>query len=600
MDSLNSFKPFIAYRVLNVWGINSKKSKNIADSEKDFLNTLKANSIKYSGMLGLLAIKQGEYSEQFLKKIATVDPLGKMITFNKYYHHGNPSSPLWQGELEKIFKVLVDSGCSMIEIDQPALESWRGESYDDNTIKNFNKYLSSKYTTTELFDRFGIKDLNDFDYRNFLKNKEINSIHKNLAELNEGDRLALSPLGYDFFYFQIKDNRKNIYKLIDSIKDYSNSSGEQVKIFGNIWGMAAEYMPPASKFDYLDVACDIITPWDWNPSDLNIGPPDNSWIPVFKLARAFDKDKEIISFLDTNGYIRALKVFKNQEDFLGILSSEALGCGTNFVFPLCNRVAPKQKKTFSKEAIEKLIPFYRKNLSLFKNSKSYAKVAIFLNYKPLIAERFSRAYWGLSYILLDNQIDYDVIFSGDGDIFDDNLSLNTLNKYKLVFIPHFDLISKKQKQVFRKYIENGGKIISTGNSVINSKSFAVLNADFFSYYLRKNQKIASRTMLAISTLFPKLPIKIKETVKGLRIFTSYTDHNLNLLLVNSKYDKKSNSIIPIKNISLRISIKNKPSSVILFDRTGKKTKLKFKYRYNEIELNGINIQNTGLIKISVI
>jgi len=442
LSSIDSLRPYKGYRAINAWGINLKKANIIADSEKDFLRELQKRSIDYSGMFGLIAIKDGEYSTDFINKVATIDPLGNKITFDKVFHHGNPSSKLWQNKLISLADILLKSGCNMLEIDQPALESWRGESYDDKTISGFAKYLDEKYSTTELKNKFSIKNINDFDYRDFLKRKKINSIGKSLASLNEGDRLLLSPLGYDFFKYQIRDNRKNIFSILSSIR---NKKKKGLKLFGNIWGMASEYMPPAREFDILEVACDLITPWDWNPSNIDIGPPKNSWIPVYKLAKAFAPEKDILSFLDTNGYVKALKLFKNQYEFLTLLSSEALGSGVDFVFPLKNRVAPTQKKGFSELTIKKVIPFYRKNLKYFKNKDSYAKVGIFINYKPLIAERFSRQYWGLSYILMDNQVDYDVIFSGNGDIFADSLSLESLKKYKLIFVPHSDELSNHQK-----------------------------------------------------------------------------------------------------------------------------------------------------------
>lgn len=591
-------KPCVAFRALNIWGMPMKEARILAAHERNFIRNLRLSGISVSGMMGLIAIREGSYSEDFMKKYSTVDPLGRRITFDGSLHHGCLAHQEWRAELLSSFKILVDSGCNLVEIDQPALESWRGECYCNLCMENFRSYLEAKQAPEKLKEYYGINEIKKFDYREYLRGKKIDALGKSLAELSDGDRFALTTIGQEFFVFQIEDNLMNIARFLQDAREYARNRSVEVSIFGNIWGMAAEYLPPARYFDLLDVACDLVTPGDWNPDDKNVGPPRNSWVPVYKLASSFSSGKPLLSFLDTNGYQRGLKSFRGRCAFLDIISGEALGCGADFVFPLRNRTAPAQEEGFSSSEISSALCFYRENLSKFRKGSSLAEIAIFQNYPSRILDRFSLPYWGLSYLFLDNQLNFDTVFSGDGRIFADDLSVEKLSKYKLVFIPQSDFLTEHQEKVFWNYINSGGKVVFNGEKVFNHPNCAkVSESTYYSYYSIKDLKLETRILQAITTLLPNLSLKFDKKYAGLRSFPVESDGKKYLLLVNANYDKGKNAVIPFKDVTARCKVQTAPAKISYKTLAGKAGEISFLYRFNEIEFKLPEITDNMLITI---
>ncbi len=393
----------VAFRVMNLWGITHENALKYAEDTKDIIKFLNENGRKTSAMLGGISISSQD-SELFKERAGARNPLGHLVYIDDKTLHGCYNRKEWQDFLNKLLDILASNKVDFVELDQPAQEHWRGECYCDVCINGFTEYLKKN----------GKSQQSNFNYVNYLHGIR-------LAHVNEGDREMYSPLGQDYWRYQIEKDNNNVKKLVDNFR--KKHSG--IKIFGNSWGLAGEYIPAVSSYDYIDIAGDLRTPWLWEPSHQLFGSPYNSWIPVVKMAQSLS-DKKILSFLDTYPYERVLKDFKSEKDeILNIFAAEMLASGAEFVFPYSNRVAYNQYDEFSKRNIRNFLTFIKTNNDLFGKRNTDSDILVTAPQEKVITKRFFKQYWAVCYYLLDNGYDFDFKWS-------EKVTENDRKNYKII------------------------------------------------------------------------------------------------------------------------------------------------------------------------
>ena len=100
--------------------------------------------------------------------------------------------------------------------------------------------------------------------------------------------------------------------------------------------------------------------------------------------------------------------------------------------------------------------FLAKNEDLFLGSKPYTNVALLISTEQTYAGHETYA-MAVSRMLLDEQIPHVMLV-------DDDVKPEILEKYDLVILPDVPMMSEKKINIFEKYVENGGGLLSLGAS----------------------------------------------------------------------------------------------------------------------------------------
>ena len=100
--------------------------------------------------------------------------------------------------------------------------------------------------------------------------------------------------------------------------------------------------------------------------------------------------------------------------------------------------------------------YLAKNEDLFVGSKPYTNVALLISTEQTYAGYKTYA-MAVSRMLLDEQIPHVMIV-------DDDIKPEVLEKYDLVILPDVPMMSEKKINIFEKYVENGGGLLSLGAS----------------------------------------------------------------------------------------------------------------------------------------
>ncbi|PLX16755.1 MAG: hypothetical protein C0601_09770 [Candidatus Muiribacterium halophilum] len=490
LEKIIEIHPNWVFRVLNIWGNTLDDGRQYSQDAGRFIKILSENNIKSSAMIGGISISSKD-KKDFIEASAARNPLGKITGVDNKTLHGCYNRIEWRQRLETLFDIAVKSGVSAIELDQPSQEHWRGECYCNTCNEGFTKWLIKN----------NIKDIDkDFDYVAFLKKN-------NMAHINEGDREIVSPYGKLYWKYQIEKDRKNIGRITDEF----NKRHKGLKFFGNTWGLAGEYIPAVPYYSNIDIAGDMRTPWIWEPDKDRFGAPFNSWIPVVKLARAIDNSKSILSFLDTYPYERILeKEHDRKDDVLAQFASEIIASGAEFVFPYSNRVAYRDISGFDHERMKDFIRFLKDKKELFGKRKSESPILLIVDEDEAVLKRFMKQYWAIAYLIIDNSLDFDVVFRKD-------LVNTDITSYKKIID-----CKKYSEDIFRYcYDKNENYIKEVKKKISDIKSPYSFDGDKYTRVFRAKDKNKLIDYIVPTDIDNKKSMKIyfNETDKDLEVST---------------------------------------------------------------------------------
>lgn len=565
----------VIFRAVNVWGSDLKEAAEVIEESRVLIEAAHKENIKVSAMLGMLAVFPRSYSEEFIDSNATRDPMGRLIRIDESFYHGCLENEGWRDYFKELLSILVDAGIDIIEIDQPALETWRGECYCNHCMKAFRNWLTKKYTSDQITNLLRIKDISLFDYRDYLK-------ATGLAGLSEWDRLHSSRFGHEYWLFQVSNNLKRVQEVAEFAKAAAREKDRELLIFGNVWGLASEYIPVATIFDIVNVAGDLRTPEIWEPSPVRTGPPWVSWIPVFKIARAIAEERMMLSFLDTRGLELAVERFKKLGDLASVIIPEAFFSGVNYAFPYRNRVAHPLERHYPFEPLLEISDYLDKVQPLLKG-RTNADIAVMVPFSSLLWQRFSKDYHGTARILMDEHRLFDVIFTGDGQIIPDKFSLSDLKKYKVLIMPDCYSITPSQQKVITEFLDNDGVVIASGGldlsdslgyqkaeektSLASDKRILHFRGEAFKYAAERNETIRTAYTRLLDTALPEKHIELSGVsnarLDNIRVERWQNSNETVVCLVNANHSRET-GVEKLENLELSVSWTDNNATVHLY------------------------------------
>ncbi len=347
-------------------------------------------------------------------KILSLVPADESDPYVKNLNH-----PVWREFLLDVTKRTIDLGIISIGIDEISdsvsaivYEKING-CFDEYTMSAFRDYLKNKHSQKELAN-MGLSEIDIFDYGDFIRENHLRKYHSHRYDI---------PLFMDFIDFQVKHTQAFWEEFTDEIREYGKTRGKDITIGGN----TAKFYP---------VMTAMHSPLDYFSAEIEIGyPSEFRTVPFYKFAISLGKP--LFSHPHSTGKLTG--EILSRDDLINIwkiYTAEAYSSQGQIVLPerydFWWEEEGGQVSFTSKELDEigRYYGFIRENPQYYGEIASTARIGLLYSYSSHWSDfdRYSESFYGIQSILLNSQLQYDILFAGDDNWLDDDLSIELLKK----------------------------------------------------------------------------------------------------------------------------------------------------------------------------
>ncbi len=481
-------------------------SGNTYSSDYEFVETQHQAGLKVPATILTIQGHQ-TLQEDKLENYASRDPDGNLCPwdYNANSYWMNILDPGYLQWCIEHGKKAIDAGADMIVLDEiqgnglipmyqwasQYLEEIKAPGFSNQTIEAYRAYLSDTYTTAELQNTYNIDNITSYD----LKARIMQTMH-----LVYQERLQADNLFPTYQLFLEETNYQAKISLIEELRAYAQSQGKDIVITANSYALGtprdAGFWPKGLHFcDHLD----FFTFENTYTADENTltAYPRNKWLAWEKLAYASTQSPPAV-LIDTNAFTEVTSSNSNQplcsgyKNYLGILAAECFANRGSFV----NYYFRIEGKENTWENVERICKFVQDNQDFYDNPQTlHTDVAILYLYSEGMRTK-SDTYLGCAQALAESDINYEVVFSGDGRYVQDQLSIDELADYDVIMIPNVLNITDNQQQIISSYVESGGVAIIFDNGPLDLPStpgeHSYGNGTYFSLQIQNQEDIGSQ------------------------------------------------------------------------------------------------------------
>lgn len=506
------------------------------------------------------------------------NPIEKHVDWSnaKYWH--NINHPLVHKFLLDTVKRIIDSGADGVIVDESSFNVFAtfeepGGTFDEYSMHGFRTFLKQKYSTADVSRKFGIADIDSFNYRNWI-------LENGLAEI--WNRRPFDGLAAEFFLYQTKASRDFFGSFVDTAKNYTMSKyGRQFLISANTAGFHA-----ATQF-----VLDLI---DFNTNEIWYGNPDRLTAAIHQRMgwAVSNKPTLVLAEAEESSGPIPFEVVNMPKLILGdivaargiaIISEEIARTrpGYGYVRPGV-KLDPVETNRYSQ--------FILQNQSIFQNLRPLSKIALLYSHASIINNLYGHitsmthmetqglaAYWGMAKILFESNFQFDLVYAGDSRITDLPLQLNDMRRYECIVLPNTFSLSDEDVSKILQYLSEGGKLIASGNiGVLNEHCENVPRAELESllipgeniygsgklyyipddlgteYYMHKTQSAKDGIDSAVLRyLTPRILISGSDKLRAFA-YRDTINHYVIINLVNYDFDSVADVFLPFDGLTISI------------------------------------------------
>ena len=373
--------------------------------------------------------------------------------------------------LKDMLKNLIDHDVYGITFDDPLYMGVTGGPVpsapgNSNIIEAFKAHLKNRYDSSYLKTRFGVDNVDSFDFKGYFKAKA--------KEMWNPD-----PLVSEYVLF-LHEKTANVMK---ELKDYANQEaakkGKTFIISGN-----SPVLHPY-WFRFFDIFDHYIGEYF-----LYSGDPQKASV-VSKVIESLG-DKQFIYYteIETAGLNIPEKVNALAKEQLADIYSHPNGAfipSGNYIKAVKDGFFMMTPTSFDWEITGNFSRFMGENNFLFNSLKSYADVGVVYSLPSMLGghgysvyvegktNQNDKSLWGTLMLLQDSDVQFKVIFTGDDRVYPKktNLDLAELKKYKTIILPQVFSISDENVDTILKYVEEGGTIIAINSFATHDAKGAI-------------------------------------------------------------------------------------------------------------------------------
>ncbi|RME79871.1 MAG: hypothetical protein D6769_01190 [Methanobacteriota archaeon] len=460
------------------------------------------NGIHYVGAQ-LVSSSQNDREGPILdKSMATISLDGEpieyvkpgMAAFSKQYWM-NILSPKWQSLLFNMSKQLIDAGVEGIVFDEPQFNAGvidHGGTFDNYSMEGFREYLAERFSSSELSTYFNISDVGSFNFADYIKNNNLE---------DKWNKKPYIPITREFYKFEINAGASVMEELARSIKDYGKRAGHYILFYENA---GVDYSSLTQRNREADALVNEMFYFMGDGPSQKISTIAKLAEPMFKhyifLAEVSNdkgevpkQTKNLFKYIFADAYSSKASIITDGDGFMS----------------MHNWNYDKERISYDVDEASKYIRFAQNNSKLFSLHEP-ADVAVVSSYPSrMLYENLllptSGYRWeggnlkGTIEALVDNEVPFHVLQSGDGYMFNDKLTEEALSNYSLVILPSVIAISEEELSNLHSYIEKGGKAIVIGNFAMYDERGTPLTSNPFSSIKEGENSIGKGTLYLVSS-----------------------------------------------------------------------------------------------------
>lgn len=470
---------------------------------------------------------------------------------------------VWREYLKKIIMLQLDAGACGIQLDEcelPMTAISSGGCFCDSCMKHFNVYLKDRRARGLLGEEWNDIDLDTFHYGLFLKARGCTILQN-------------APFYRDYWECQVRNVKKYFSELADFARTYALvKHGRKIEISGNFYNMQPAYYPIENKVDI------VVTEMDHT---LFRQPY------YYRFCAGFAPGKPVIIAENPYGGIipKLLTMLDEGKgyDLYRIFLLEASMYGCNMSIPYGGWMGNTVEDSFwaPRKLTESVQDFLFENERLYPRTKSKG-AAVLYSYKSYYWRDSNKGsgangmqdgyenlmdatastwvdpdlkpvpYWDVIRFMSDRNAQYDVILLPDGDLREDNFTLDKVSDYPLLILPDDYILTENQQEILKKYARNGGKLLVLGRLSEGTNLLEMLVSEGHAVHvpIRNNNYMMDfiyAFQLAYDPIAPVLCIMDKVGVQR------YDDgENAYVHIINYNYDADSDKIQGVPKLVLRV------------------------------------------------
>lgn len=377
------------------------------------------------------------------------------------------NNPDWDDFLAQRAREHVDGEVDAIHIDE--VEGIEGQLYTAGfcpfCMAGFRSYLKTHFSPSDLLARFGITDVDTFDYGAYLRNHGVYQI--------SGD--PDPALRTEFVKFQLLSRYDQIGALITETRQYAQQQyGRYVAFGANTFFMSAnkQLFLPFMDFVVYENSLDF--------------PPRGEYLGTHLLARAALPHRWAVMFPN----IVDLLDFQAGGDWDVFLHwlSEAYAAGEGFLVPYDayafggGQSSVTGQITLPAQLVRPYADLFKQYYPQVGQSHMLADVGVVYPYRQVLDEYIDRGYatpWeasepthqlflDMTRILQNDHIQFNVVYVGDGTFVKRPLDDDDLIRYKALVIPDTWTPDADEQRILNTYRLCGGHIVKSGDVVDGS------------------------------------------------------------------------------------------------------------------------------------
>lgn len=367
----------------------------------------------------------------------------------------------------------LDAGVPGIQLDEcelPMTAISSGGCFCKSCMKQFSRYLKKQKEKGLLGPEWDKIDLDTFHYGEYLK--------KHNCTFPEN-----APFYREYWEFQVRNVRKYFGELADFAREYALlKHGRKIEISGNFYNMQPAYYPIENKVDI------VVTEMDHT---LFRQPY------YYRFSAGFAPGKPVIIAENPYGGIipKLLTMLDEGKgyDLYRIFLLEASMYGCNMSIPYGGWMGNTIKDAFRapRKLTKEIQDFLYENERLYPRTRS-SGAAVLYSYKSYYWRDSNKGsgangmqdgyenlmdatasawvdpdqkpvpYWDVIRAMSGMNAQYDAVLLPDGDLREDDFTLDRIADYPLVILPDNYALTENQQKALKAYAENGGSVLILG------------------------------------------------------------------------------------------------------------------------------------------
>jgi hypothetical protein len=426
------------------------------------------------------------FSTSFVRLLNNDIPLPDSLRFQyidgSYYDnpigtkHFSILSQQWQQLLFDQITTAIDLGADGIQMDDipvplDCMLSWFGPAcFDPVTMRGFQKYLASTYTSDILLSKFDIPDIQQFSLKQYILTKGIQSTWNSTP---------LHGIGSEFHRYMTIESSKLLDTLVTYAHSYAASKGQNFRFSCNT-AFSPEAYYVLDKVDNLVDECFPFT--DYHPF---------TFMDI-KAMRGI-ANRPVVALPEP----RIANLPTTTKNMIKLFFADIFAPGGSMLFGESLSEGIGSPIAVDLEVFARYSKFIDTHRDLYQNSFYHSKVAVLISmssrnsfFEPIAANTrsdYNAAYTGTALLLSNLNIQFDVIFSPDERYSSlPQLTLQKLKEYSVVILSQTNLLTDIQAQVLLDYMNSGGIIIATGDIATNNVDGSIANRPIWQNLLQND------------------------------------------------------------------------------------------------------------------